>query len=120
MKLNEVMNRYRPQNGQKATDELHIEVEDPNTGDLQELPILRHFAYDSGDVGFGVGAGKSPYPSEWTFDYAEAGDNFTFMGKDYRANTIIELDAFIPYMDDRAAKAIYDAPDDAGDQDEGY
>jgi len=119
MKLVEMMGQSQHRNQPKSSVD-YFAVVDPKTGEEQEIPIRRYFNYDSGDVGFGVGQGKSPYPAEWQFDYAEAAEDFTVMRRPFKKGQTIDLDMFTPYMTEFQTRKIFDAPDDIGEEDEGY
>ena len=127
MKLFEIFpGSYRGSLGQrkKASDDsvvAYIEIEDPDTGDYAEIAVRGHFNYDDGDVGFGTGHGNSPYDPEWTLDFVEVEEPFTFKGKKYNAEDDIDLEDFARYFT-QPVHSIEDLfpVDDLGQEDGGY
>lgn len=63
-----------------------------------EAVIAAHFHYDSGNVGFGVGYGKSPYRPQWEFDYAEVEEPFIIAGRTFKAGEDIDMDDLKSYF----------------------
>jgi hypothetical protein len=120
MKLNEVAwsnpRQQRPNSGQKSGQTITVGLMDPRTEEWIDVELRGNYQYDTGDVGFGVGPGKSPYPSEWELDYVDVAEPFEFMGRRYKEGQIIEIDDFKQYMEDHVAKTIFDGgPEDTGD-----
>lgn len=103
MKLNEVFGRQNFRGGDTTSGVFHFELEDPRSGDMVEASVRGYFNYESGDVGFGVGPGKSPYAPSWEFDYAEVEEPFTFLGKTFQKGQYFDVDQFVPYMSKRQA-----------------
>jgi len=115
MRLNEIWARGRGKyrGGDTINHVFHIELEDPKSGDVMEASFRAYFNYESGDVGFGVGPGKSPYSPGWELDYAEVAEPFTFMGRTFQKGQVIDIDDFKPYMEKRVAEEpfpTYDLP----------
>lgn len=122
MKLHEIYGRGRRspiRAGTKTSKVFYFELEDPNSDDYVEAAIRGYFTYDDGDVGFGVGPGRSPYPAEWEFDYSEVEEPFTFMGQQYQAGQEIDMEDFAQFMTQAQAKNMFPT-DEAGEYDGGY
>jgi len=123
MKLSSIleMQRGRP----RAEGHFSMVVNDPKTGKELEIEFTGEFDYDSGDVGFGVGPGKSPYQPSFEFDGAEVAAPFVFMGRQFKEGDDFDVDAFAKYATEaerkRVDNEIHDfEPEDDRDEDHRY
>lgn len=95
MILNEILDK-------SPTKTVHLELEDPETGEVVEGGFYVHYTYDSGDVGFGTGPGKSPFQPEYTVEYLEVKEPFVFRGKTFRQGEEIDIDSIKQFIDQRS------------------
>ena len=109
MKLKEVYGRGRP-NGDNVTKTFYVEI-----GDM-EIELIGHYMYNDGNVGFGVGHGKSPYSPQFEIDGITVGKAFELGGRRYKEGEHVDIEDFARHMDPQDVKHLEDQLEDGPDR----
>lgn len=99
MKVTELLEQRARRPGNRDIDYLEISAsfEDPRTGEEIEPTFIVKLSYDDGNVGFGVGHGKSPYMPDWEAVAVEVSNTFVLDGKRYEDGTDVDPSMFDKY-----------------------